>query len=735
MKYIERIYSRSMRIFLSILIFSAYTYVSASAAELHLTPQEQQYLDAKKSIKVANLPNFEPFSFILNQQPAGYSIEYMRMVGEYLGKDIEFVSDTWNAMLDMLKNGTLDVIPHIAVTEERKAFVDYTDFIHVHFTTGFALRKGEYISSMEDLKGKQVAVAKNTFLHTYLKNTFPDIPLLLLKSTKDAINAVTTDDAYAVIGSLPTLNYYIQEDWISSMKSINIRDLGLPTMTSLPMGVTKGNSLLKSILEKVDKAIPKEKVNELKQKWIFTPEAANRNTLTTTEMLFLKQHPVIRFRVRPDRPPFDFMLDGTPQGIAVDYIKKIADIVGFKAELVISDISVAESYDAVQNDRTLFDTLLFTVNSPARADRFAFGDPYLSYPMMIITHKDYPLIGKTSDLNGKKVVLEKGFLTNKWIKRDYPKIKIVPANSTAEALRMLNRKEADAYIGNIAVANYMINHEGLDNIRIAAPSDYGNVKFSFVAPKEWPELASILSKGYRSIDQDFHSALQQKWFTVQMIDTTNYSLFTKIAVAAAFLLTWVMWWNRKLRVAKKQTDCVLSELREAQKLMEKQNEQLEILSVTDKLTGLYNRMKLDNELKSELKRAERYGESFGVIILDIDHFKNVNDKYGHLAGDKILISMAEILKENIREVDTAGRWGGEEFLILTPQANREGLITMAENMKKLIATHPFCCVDKMTVSFGTALWQKGDNPESIVSRADAGLYESKQNGRNRVTFK
>jgi len=172
-------------------------------------------------------------------------------------------------------------------------------------------------------------------------------------------------------------------------------------------------------------------------------------------------------------------------------------------------------------------------------------------------------------------------------------------------------------------------------------------------------------------------------------------------------------------------EAVTSELAE-------KNVELNQLYVTDQLTGLYNRHKLDEVLLYEFDRVQRYKASLGLIILDIDHFKEVNDTYGHQVGDDVLSSLSKILRDNARKSDTVGRWGGEEFLIICPESDLKGLIQYAEKLRKLIEGFPFDKVGHKTSCFGLAMYQEGDTIETIISKADKALYKAKNSGRNRV---
>jgi diguanylate cyclase (GGDEF)-like protein/PAS domain S-box-containing protein len=159
---------------------------------------------------------------------------------------------------------------------------------------------------------------------------------------------------------------------------------------------------------------------------------------------------------------------------------------------------------------------------------------------------------------------------------------------------------------------------------------------------------------------------------------------------------------------------------------------LEELSVTDSLTGLANRLKFDEVLSYSIDRAKRYKVGLSVIMFDIDHFKKINDKYGHLCGDDVLKTIAKIGKESVRTSDIVARWGGEEFIILQPDIPANKAPVLAERLRQAIESHNFEKVGRVTASFGVTNFKEDDTDDSFIKRVDDALYLAKKNGRNRV---
>lgn len=168
------------------------------------------------------------------------------------------------------------------------------------------------------------------------------------------------------------------------------------------------------------------------------------------------------------------------------------------------------------------------------------------------------------------------------------------------------------------------------------------------------------------------------------------------------------------------------------------NRQLQTLSSTDRLTGLYNRGHWEESLKQEYARHCRYDSAATLVMFDIDHFKRVNDTYGHQAGDKVIQQVAEAVREHIRDVDIAGRYGGEEFAVLLPGTGKEGGKVFAERLRKAVEARSVVHdghVIRCTISLGVAdLSRPTPDYKALIERADHALYQSKGNGRNQVSL-
>jgi len=193
---------------------------------------------------------------------------------------------------------------------------------------------------------------------------------------------------------------------------------------------------------------------------------------------------------------------------------------------------------------------------------------------------------------------------------------------------------------------------------------------------------------------------------------------------------------RRLEDSHEQEIALRTQLEKESEQLAELNVRLHDLARLDPLTGLFNRRHLMEQLARELNASQRYSSVFSVILFDIDDFKQVNDVYGHQAGDQVLIGLARLMSNELREIDFLARWGGEEFLCLLPKASRDEAMVCGERLRqslenaRLIDNHLSKIV---TASFGIAIYQTGDDADSIVKRADDSLYAAKTSGKNRVS--
>ena len=258
-----------------------------------------------------------------------------------------------------------------------------------------------------------------------------------------------------------------------------------------------------------------------------------------------------------------------------------------------------------------------------------------------------------------------------------------------------------------------------------------------VLPKTAP-LLSHLSELTQAQRMDMQKALLLATGEAEH-SRTQIAIFSVIAVLVSLVVTCIaIWYGRKLSGQLQDMNDYLEQkiyertesLLDTQSKLLEDNSELTRMALTDSLTGLSNRTHMNQILYKEFARFERHSQRFGIIMLDIDHFKNINDNFGHDIGDTVLKKLAQIFENAIRTSDFVARWGGEEFLICCTTIEEGDLLPIAETIRQLTANTEFERVGQITASLGCAAIVKGETIGELIKRADVALYEAKNNGRN-----
>jgi diguanylate cyclase (GGDEF)-like protein len=258
-----------------------------------------------------------------------------------------------------------------------------------------------------------------------------------------------------------------------------------------------------------------------------------------------------------------------------------------------------------------------------------------------------------------------------------------------------------------------------------------------VLPKTAP-LLSHLSELTQAQRMDVQKALLLSSSDAEA-SRTQIAIFSVFAVLVSLAVTCIaIWYGRKLSGQLQDMNNYLEQkiyertesLLDTQKELLEDNNELTRMALTDSLTGLSNRTHMNQILHKEYSRFERHNQRFGIIMLDIDHFKNVNDNFGHDTGDVVLKKLAMIFENAIRASDFIARWGGEEFLICCTTIEEDDLLPIAETIRQLVASTDFEKFGQITASLGCAAIVKGETIGELIKRADIALYEAKNNGRN-----
>lgn len=276
---------------------------------------------------------------------------------------------------------------------------------------------------------------------------------------------------------------------------------------------------------------------------------AHKLDLTSQEQAWLKQHHIVRVRTA-DFPPFHERTP-EPHGISVDYLKYISEQTGIQFAFLSKSIDWQDAVDDVMGHHKQLDLLITIKQTPDRAKRIAFTKDYVFSPWVIINRQHTEFIGGIADLKGKRLAVERGFAIEKQIRAAYPTIQLVQFENTVAAMRAASSGQADAYIGNLSTASYIIQRYGLNNLQVAAPTPFGNHDQAMGIRKDWPELAGIINKVLDAMPDTEKQAITKRWLSVRYefgIDKRQVLIwFGQAGAVFLIILAVVLFWNRRLQ--------------------------------------------------------------------------------------------------------------------------------------------------------------------------------------------
>ncbi len=423
-----------------------------------------------------------------------------------------------------------------------------------------------------------------------------------------------------------------------------------------------------------------------------------------------------------DFPFYKVETDGNPVGIGIDYLNILKRKFNIHFTIVKTN-SWNEALKFIKSGKC--NILPFAIRRNEKIKLMNFTTPYLEFPVAITTRNNINFINELRELKGRPVAVLNNSYLNYFLKEKFRKLNVKKVKNREEGFQKINNGEIFAFIDSLPHTLYALQNSRYDEKLKISGFLKDDLEIRIGVRVQDEKLLYILQKCLNNITPQEKQEIKDKWFAIKFDKKADYFLLIKIIGFSIFISSILLYWNRKIIKLNKN-------LKNSKQEIEQKNKELKELSIKDGLTKLYNRFKIDELLRKEIDNSLTTNESFGGCLLDIDFFKNINDTYGHQVGDETLIKIAKFLLTHIRTSDYAGRWGGEEFLIIFPKINEQQLQILAEKIRQKIKEVSFEKVGYLTISIGITIFQKNDTIESIIKRADKALYKAKNNGRDCV---
>lgn len=431
----------------------------------------------------------------------------------------------------------------------------------------------------------------------------------------------------------------------------------------------------------------------------------------TSESGYLAQKTNLRVCHSQSMAPFDSVNSNAPS-IARNYVNVIENTWLVKTEMVISKNQQESVQLLNQGQCDLIGA--YAINSNTSTN-LKLSQVYLTDKLVFVTNRNAELIKSMADLSGQSVVVLQQFTNIEQLSSQHADIQFLPANDVGYGIELVKLGQAKAIIAPLPVAGHHLQNNFHLDFKING--ELPQVSQITMAGRASDEiLLSLIDKTLNHLSDEEMASINNQWIQVNYQHQVDYNLLFSVITLGALLFIGLLY--RHI-------------------LLSRHTKQLTRLSQTDKLTSLYNRVKTDEALNYHINSFRRYSDVFSIILLDLDNFKLINDRFGHMVGDQTLIRVAKVLQQSCRNTDIVGRWGGEEFLIICPKADLQRTRQISEKLRRNIEEITLSeksTTQNISASFGIAEILIEDTHNSLILRADKALMQAKQNGKNQLVL-
>lgn len=455
--------------------------------------------------------------------------------------------------------------------------------------------------------------------------------------------------------------------------------------------------------------------------WLSWTVPATAFILPTPLQQYLQHKGQLRYCIDPNWLPFEGVdASGQHSGLSAGYQQFFQQLLPVPLTWVPT-ASWTESLEAIRQGRC--DLLLLAMATSARERYLTFSPAYLTVPSAVVTLASQAPLRELQQMTTARMGIRRdvGFVGQ--YRTQWPQMQLIEVQSYEEGLLMVQSGQLDGMFGNLGSLSYLLQQYKMRNLKIAALID-GDSSMSIASRRDEPELAQIAALLVSQITPALQQQLAERWLPLQIDSSEERQLVIRILAIAVLLLAVVGWAYHKM-------------VRLNQQLLAA-NARLALQSQRDSLTGLFNRQYLSNKLPELLALCQRQQLTLTLAMIDLDHFKQLNDRHGHLFGDECLRCFAQLINRHFqRPADVLVRYGGEEFVLLSVGNQSDEMAHKLKQFANSFAAQQVALAQQQaqcTASIGwvIAVPSRRDRAEHWLQAADQALYQAKAAGRNCV---
>jgi len=453
--------------------------------------------------------------------------------------------------------------------------------------------------------------------------------------------------------------------------------------------------------------------------WLSWTVQADSGSLPAPLQQYLQHKGQLRYCVDPNWLPFEGLdASGRHTGMSAGYQQFFQTLLPVPLTLTTTT-SWSESLQAIYDGRC--DFLLLAMATAERQKYLAFSTTYLTIPSAVVTLANQAPLGELQQMTTARMGIRRDVGFVPMYRSQWPHMQLIEVQSYEKGLLMVQSGQLDGMFGNMGSLSYLLQQYKMRNLKIAALID-GDSKMGIASRRNEPQLAQIADWLVGQITPELQQQLTEQWLPLQIDHRNEYQLALQVLAIAVFALGLIGWAYHKL-------------VRLNQRLLAS-NARLAEQSQHDGLTGLYNRQYLSHKLPELLALCERQQLTLTLAMIDLDHFKRLNDQHGHLFGDECLRCFAQLFGMHFqRPGDVLVRYGGEEFVLLSVGNQPSDMAQKLQQFIKALATKQVEHLQQQAVCTASIGWvlavpKRGDRVEAWLQAADEALYQAKAAGRN-----
>jgi two-component system sensor histidine kinase/response regulator len=505
-----------------------------------LTEEERSFLAAHPVIRVGGETDWAPYDFVDSfGRYRGIAADYLEVLGEKLGVEFRVrTGPSWNELLELARSREIDVLPALWKTPEREVFLAYTAPYAKTSLFVYVREDRDDVRSLDDLRGRRVASVEGYASEKALRDL--GLELVPAPDLVGALRLVLGGQVDAYVGEVGSVSHVVEESSLGGLKIA--ADSGLPE-NRLHMAVRKDWAVLAGILTKLLASLPEDTHRTIRRRWIRMAEApppADGLVFTTEERAWLAAHPVIRLGADPAWAPIDFVENGRHQGIAAETLELVARRLGIRFELV-PGLGWTQVLEGVRNGE--IDVVSAITPNEEREAFLLFSRDFVQAPQAIFTRDDAPFVAGLGHLSGRRVAVVANYFIEAHLEKEYPAIELVRVGSVREGVQAVASQRVFAFVGNLTVAGYTIQQEGLANLKVAVTTDLTH-RLHFGVRKDWPELVGLIDKALADLTPEERNTISRRWTALRLEREVPWALIFQIGGTVVAVLLFIVWRNR-----------------------------------------------------------------------------------------------------------------------------------------------------------------------------------------------